>query len=182
MKTILYSIGAALLLIVSPPAAFAQQSLSFGLAGGASVPSGDFPGEYGTGYHILATLGFGDLARPLAFRLDGMANRFGGELVAGGAGRKYIDHSIYAFTGNTVYTVPGAGVRPYVIGGAGYYNQNGAIANHNLGLNAGVGIRFRLGGAGAFVEARYHNFLALDLSGAPRPPARFAPISIGITF
>ena len=175
-------VAVALSLAILAPAAPAQQSRHFNLAGGVSVPSGNFPADSETGYHLLVGIGIGEGTRSITFRVDGMANRFRGGRVVVGSDRRFADHSIYALIGNAVYTLPGARVQPYVIGGAGYYVQNGGAANQNLGLSAGLGLRSRLGGVNAFLESRYHNFLALDLSGDTRDPARLVPISVGVTF
>lgn len=174
-----FSVAGLMLASVVLPSA-AQQSTEYSIGGGLSVPAGSFPGEYATGFNLLASVNFNELFRPFSVRVDAMANRFAGEPTS--SGTSWTDHSIYALTGNLVYTLPREGLRPYVIAGAGYYNQNGGIANQNLGLNGGAGVRFGLGGIGAFAEVRYHNFLALDLSHAPRRPAQLVPISIGITF
>ena len=172
----------ALLLAILAPTAPAQQSHRFSVAGGVSIPSGNFPADYETGYHLLVGIGIGEHTRPLTLRVDGMVNRFRGGRVVVGSDRRFADHSIYALIGNAVYTLPGARVQPYVIGGAGYYVQNGGAANQNLGLSTGLGLRSRLGGVDAFLESRYHNFLALDLSNDTRDPARLVPISVGVTF
>lgn len=73
-----------------------------------------------------------------------------------------------AGTVDVVLPIPVRGaVRPYVIGGVGYFQYRqtadaGAFGNQSLddrdiGLNGGAGLRFRASSLDALVEARFHS-------------------------
>ena len=162
----------------------AQEAPRLVVAGGASLPDeGEFRGDYDTGFNLFAGVTLGDRDGPLTFRLDGMVNRFRGQPVVSRPDLSYPDFSIYALTANAVYTFPGRVVKPYLIAGGGYYNENGGRALHNLGLNAGAGMRFPLLPLDPFIEVRLHNIAAIDLSNhAFGGPAQFSVFSAGISF
>lgn len=182
MKTALVYLAAATFLLTAM-ALPASAQWRIGVGAGASLPAGNFPGAYDNGFNLMVSLARGVPDRPLSFRFDAMVNRFGGQRVfVDESSAEAPDHSIYALTGNVVLRRPGEGIRPYGIAGAGYYNQNGGTANQNLGFNAGGGVELPLGRVSAFVETRYHNFVALDLSGSSLRPARLVPITLGIRF
>jgi hypothetical protein len=81
---------------------------------------------------------------------------------------------------NLVYGLPGVGIRPYLIGGAGYYgvkpDVSGFESENKLGLNGGIGAMFPLSGFNTFVEARLHHVFT-DVSST-----QFIPVTIGILF
>ena len=70
-------------------------------------------------------------------------------------------------------------MRPYLIGGVGYYGQkpdvSGAKSVNDLGLNGGIGAAFQLSGFTTFVEARYHHIMS-DVT------TQFIPVTFGISF
>src|SRR5690606_24920024 len=89
---------------------------------------------------------------------------------------------------NVILTVSNDGnFRPYVIGGAGVYNVKEKFDadiiefetddQTKLGLNGGVGARFRLGGINGTLEARY---LSVFLEGDRN--MNVIPITIGLEF
>jgi hypothetical protein len=75
---------------------------------------------------------------------------------------------------------------PYLIGGGGIYNLKttgsttpGVILSGGttkFGINAGAGFDFKAGGAGLFVEGRFHDIFT---SGSD---VKFIPITVGIRF
>lgn len=162
------------------PIAMAQAQLSFGIAAGASVPSGDLSDGYETGYHLMATAGIQPPLAPVGFRVDGMFNQFNQK----SPGTNKLN--IMGLTANAVFSMPGAIVlSPYAIGGVGMYNMKsdaaGAEAETDLGLNIGVGVKFGLAGFGAFAEARFHHIMSEEVAGVT-PKFRFIPITFGIAF
>lgn len=58
-------------------------------------------------------------------------------------------------------------LRPYLIGGAGYYRTKevGDDADvgdtADFGVNGGVGVGFKSGAVGAFLEGRFHNIIMM---------------------
>ena len=74
---------------------------------------------------------------------------------------------------NVVQTLSRGAVRPYVTAGAGGYLRPGE--GLELGVNAGAGLRFRLGPASLFTEARVHRLLAADKQ-------HLVPLTLGVRF
>lgn len=179
---------ASLALAGTPAAAHAQQGATFAVSGGASVPLGDLGDFTSTGYHVQLSLeGRPPAVAAPTLRVDGLYAGFGGK--DGGAGV-----NLWTINANIVFNAArdraSGGVRPYFLGGVGYYNVkpdlDGAEGRGVFGFDAGAGLNFELGeGLGAFVEARYHHALnAFEgglLTGEDRP-ARFVPVTFGIRF
>lgn len=151
--------------------------VSIGIAAGAAIPVGDFADFYNTGFNGTAALGLSSVGSPLGLRFEGMYNKFFGRDDVGG---NQPDARIIAGTANLVYSLPGQGIRPYLIGGAGYYGSkvdvNGAESNNKFGLNGGIGAMFPLSGFNTYVEARYHHMFT-DVSAT-----QFIPVTFGILF
>jgi hypothetical protein len=167
------------------PAARGQRPVTVGLAGGVSLPQGNFGDGVDVGWHALGTLALGSPAHPLGLRLDGAYSQFafsgagagGGTALAGGSQRTT------SVTLNPTYRLPSAGwpLAPYLVGGAGAYHLGCAgdatcDGTTRFGWNAGLGTRFtglRLRG---FVEARYHR---VALRGGD---VHYFPLTLGLTF
>jgi Outer membrane protein beta-barrel domain len=90
------------------------------------------------------------------------------------------DSRILGGTANLVYSLPGQGIRPYLIGGGGYYGLKLDLPNaesiNKFGLNGGIGAVFPLSGFNAYVEVRYHNVFTEGSS------TQFVPVTFGILF
>lgn len=151
---------------------------SIGLAGGAAIPVGDLADFYNTGYNGTAFLGLSSLGTPIGIRIEGMYNKFFGRDDNGSSHEP--DARIAAGTANLVYGLPGVGIRPYLIGGAGYYSLKPDVPNieseNELGLNGGIGAMFPLSGFNTFIEARLHHVFT-DVSST-----QFIPVTFGILF
>jgi hypothetical protein len=176
MKKLISGLAAAAL-IFGASALPAQSAVSIGIAGGAAIPVGDFADFVNTGYNGTVILGIKPALSPVGFRVDGMYNRFPGrnDLV--------VDHpnaSIIGGTANLVYYLSGVGIRPYVIGGAGYYGLKldtpGADRTNKFGVNGGVGAQFALSGFNTFLEARFHH---VSTEGGS---TQFVPVIFGLSF
>lgn len=159
--------------LVALPLTAAQSQIGFGIAAGASSPSGTSTVDMG--YHVMGLVSFMPPLAPLGFRVDGMFNEFNGKSPSTTKSR------IMAVTGNAVFGVPGFIVlSPYLIGGIGMYNQTfspkpiGFTSSNDLGYNLGGGVKFGLAGFSAFGEIRYHQIS----SGG----AKFIPITFGVIF
>jgi opacity protein-like surface antigen len=129
------------------------RSVNFGIAAGATFPTGDFGDFYDTGFNVMGTLGFQPAAMPVGLRFDAAYNSFG-------ANGNFDDAKIISGTANAVLTTSNmAGVKPYLIGGLGVYNLDAGVGDSEtkFGLNGGGGIEFPLSGFTTYVEARYHS-------------------------
>jgi len=154
------------------------QGPRLGLAAGANIPTSTLEETHDVGYHGAISLNMRSATSPFGFRPEGAWYQFGGEGTIGNL-------RSLALTGNVTIDMPGQGVRPYLIGGAGYYNTKveDVDADNSLGLNAGVGLRFGMSGrTSAFLEARFHHVIDGIQRGGEDRNAQFVPISFGLIF
>ena len=154
------------------------RAVSFGIAGGATLPMGDIGDAYGTGYNVMATLGIQPMAMPVGLRLDVGYHNLGVDEEFEFAGAD--DLRVISGTANAVLTVANSGgVKPYVLGGIGMYNlDGGGDSETKFGLNGGGGIEFPLAGFSTFAEARFHHVFTDDDEGS----VQLVPIVFGIRF
>ena len=150
---------------------------SFGVTGGASMPTGDFGDAASTGYNVGALLEVKPAAMPLSFRFEGGYQSFGFQDGVDG------NMNILSGVANAAYRLPvGAMIRPYVIAGAGMYSMkaesNGLSTDreNKLGVNGGLGLELPLTGISTFVEARYHNVFTEGSS------TTLFPVTVGLRF
>ena len=185
-RTVLGVATAVLALTASATVVHAQNPMSFGIAAGATFPTGDLSDAGGnTGFHGMVTLGAMPAMFPFGVRIDGMYNSIGfddDELFTGASVQTL------GVTANAVFSMPGMLVTsPYLIGGVGYYNgkvktdQGDSDGENDFGINVGIGARFNLSGFGTFAEVRYHNIFSKDdTTGAGN--TTFIPLTFGIMF
>ncbi len=166
---------AALAAASSTSSAQSTKPVSLGISAGAAIPTGDIGDDYNTGWNATVSLGFNSVGSPVGFRIDGMYNQFGAK-----DGVNLFDTKISSANANLVYALPGTGIRPYLIGGAGVYGLKydapGRDMITKLGLNGGIGASFPLSGFNTFVEARFHHVFSDDYS------TQFIPVTFGISF
>jgi opacity protein-like surface antigen len=191
----------------------AARAFTLGASGGLGVPVGDFGERVKTGFNVGAHLAFKPAVLPFGVRVEGQFNRFGikgvglDDLGGGDIDGEFDEEFPFDFdidgnariisgTINGVLGVPAASsaVRPYLIGGAGVYNEKVSInilglsvsdSRNKFGLNGGAGIEFGLGGLAAFIEARYHVIFDAEddeETGASGSNTQYVPISFGIKF
>ncbi|MEO5588376.1 MAG: outer membrane beta-barrel protein [Gemmatimonadaceae bacterium] len=179
MNKISLAIAALVTVAFSVPSAFAQSAkpISLGISAGAAIPVGDLGDDYSTGYNGTVSLGFQSIGSPIGFRIDGMYNKLG---VKSDRVVQLPDITITSANANIVYTLPGVGIRPYLIGGGGIYGYkfdiSGADTNTDFGVNGGIGASFPLSGFTTFVEARYHHIFTEGTA------TQFIPVTFGISF
>jgi len=178
MKQILKGlIAAGVLLTAGQLNAQSLKPVTIGIAAGAAIPVGDLADAYNTGYNGTIALALNSVGSPIGFRIDGMYNKVMGR---DDIGFNQPDARILGATANLVYALPGTGIRPYLIGGAGYYSAkvdvDNASSDNKFGLNGGIGAVFPLSGFSTFVEARYHHMFT-DVSAT-----QFIPVTFGIFF
>lgn len=179
--------GAVVGLAVALCAGSAQaQGLSFGVGGGAVIPTGSMADLNSTGWSAMAVARLKPPVAPLGLQVDAFYSRLGLEGGVDGHSR------IIGGTANAVFAFPGAGAaRPYLLGGVGVYNGKVTIdgfgssdAETKFGLNAGAGFDFGLGKASLFADARFHAILkgGVDASTFEETTAYMIPVTVGLRF
>lgn len=169
--------AAAVMLTGAELSAQSGKPVTLGVAVGAAIPIGDFADAYNTGYNGTVALGLKSVGSPIGLRFEGAYNKFMGR---DDIGLNQPDSRVISGTANLVYSLPGQGITPYLIGGAGYYSAklDGANASsvNNLGVNGGIGAMFPLSGISTYVEARLNHVFSDGKS------TQFIPVTFGILF
>ena len=178
----------ALSLMLGAPAVHAQGA-EFALGGGLGLPLGDFDDGAKLGWHGLAAVSVVPEGWPVGLQFDGSYQQFSLE-----------DDAVPGFTGLKTRFIMGTAnivfkfksseestFRPYLIGGPGIYNGKTTADDDpgdvlgggetDFGINAGAGFDFKAGGAGLFIEGRFHNVFTGGGSDT-----QFIPITVGIRF
>jgi outer membrane protein with beta-barrel domain len=172
------ALAAVALVLLGAPALRAQGA-EFSVGGGVAVPLGNLDDVVKMGWQGMAGVSFAPQSLPVGIQVDASFSRFGDETPL-----DISNQWIYG-TVNAVYRFESAeesSFRPYLIGGGGIYNskQTGSDAlggsTTKFGINAGAGFDFRLGGAGLFVEGRFHDVFVEG------PNLQFFPLNVGIRF
>jgi hypothetical protein len=168
----------ALSMLPGAPALHAQGA-EFSIGGGLGVPLGNYDDVVKIGWQGMAAVSFEPRNLPAGIRVDGSFSQFGDESPLD------IKSQLIYGTVDAVYKFEASedtNFRPYLLGGGGVYNskETGSDAlggsTTKFGINAGAGVNFKAGGAGLFIEGRFHDVF---LSG---PNLRFFPINLGIRF
>jgi opacity protein-like surface antigen len=182
MKRVLSLFAAvATTVVMSASVAEAQSPIRFGIGGGLSMPSDDLGDFFENGFHGQFMLGFGMMALPVKLRADVTYHSMGLE-GEGGIGFDD-DDNLRVISGalNAIVGMGGIGVKPYLTGGLGFYNQKigDFDAENDFGLNGGVGLEFGLTGMSSFLEVRYVKIFVGDDDGEDLGSA-IIPITFGI--
>jgi len=155
----------------------AAKPVSFGIAGGMSMPTGDFGDAFKSGYNVSGLVQFQQPSWPVALRIEAQYQDFGAK---GG-----IDASVKTIGGlaNVIYSFPTKStVRPYVTGGLGFFHLKvdaedvESNSENKFGFDAGAGLDFQLSGMNTFIEA---NWQSIRAEGSA---ANQIPIRVGIRF
>ena len=154
----------------------AAKPVSFGIAGGMSMPTGDFGDAFKSGYNVSGIVQFQQPTWPVALRVEAQYQDFGAK---GG-----VDASAKTIGGlaNVIYAFPTKStVRPYVTGGLGFFHLKmdaGELSSsdNKFGFDMGAGLDFQLSGMNTFIEANWQSIRA-DGSAANQIPVR-----VGIRF
>ena len=174
----------ALAMLLGAPALRAQGA-EFSLGGGIGLPLGTFDDRDKVGWHGLAAVSVVPEAWPVGIQIDGQYQQYRLDASSSLKDRFLIG------TANLVYKFKSSEesrFRPYLIGGGGVYNFKTTGTNDlgnlidtgssttKFGINAGAGFDIKAGGAGLFLEGRFHDIFT---SGEN---TKFIPITLGIRF
>ena len=147
--------------LLGPTSLMAQRPVSIGVAGGASIPSGDLREGVDVGWHALATIAVSTLMQPLGLRIDVAYNRFAFTEEGTALADEY--QSTGSATLNFTYRLPmtNSPLSPYLISGLGAYRsdcslESGCEPGTRYGWNVGLGTKLFVLGFQSFLEARYH--------------------------
>ena len=189
-------------------------AVAFGILGGATFPVGDYSKAAATGFNVGAFADFGRRLGPLGIRADVLYHGFGDSdpIQTAGPGTTFDlsnKYSMVTGTLNGVFGIPveNSPIRPYLTAGVGaYYIKDsprcvtdsttctsfvrdlGDDNTTKFGINGGAGIEFGLGGAAAFLEARFHNVfqgtpdLTCTEASCNRLALQMVPVNLGVRF
>ena len=162
-------------LVVAPAAVEAQSPVRFGLAAGATFPQGDIADGLDWGYHVAGSVTGRPMNSPFGVRGEVMwhSMKANDESLFEGE-----DLNILGLLVNAEIGMSGVGVKPYFIGGLGYYRSTFGDfdAENDFGFNLGAGIDFALAGFSAFTEVRWHS---IQTEG---DASNFIPLTFGLRF
>jgi hypothetical protein len=163
--------------------ALRAQGAEFALGGGVGFPLSTFDDAAKIGWHGLAAISFVPNEWPVGIQIDGQYQQYKLD------GFTDTKERFVMGTANIVFkfkTSEESTFRPYLIGGGGVYNfkQTGEAdpgqvlegGTTEFGLNAGAGFDFKAGGAGLFIEGRFHRVFNTG------DDLQFIPITVGIRF
>ena len=170
-------------LVTAPAALHAQdaapRAIRWGLAAGATIPTGDAGDLYDWGFHVAGSGTYKAPLVPLGFRGEVMWHRLTGAEFESGLGTVDVpDANVIAGIVNAELGLGGTGAKPYLIGGLGVYRLSAedVDASTDFGFNIGAGVGIQLAGFDAFAELRYHS---IQSDG---DAVNIIPISFGLRF
>jgi opacity protein-like surface antigen len=200
LGTVAVLLAAGIPVLTHAQAPVAASPITVAIMGGAAMPMGDLDDIGDMGFNLGAGVEFGVSSLPFGLRAELAYTRFGAWDISSPDGSLSIRPSNLAVTLNAVVgpTVPAATVRPYFIGGLGFYNAkfdvdatgdeidiSGSDSKGGFGLNGGAGVRFQFVGFSSFIEARYHHMFKgmPDIESADESwtSAGYLPIVFGIS-
>lgn len=158
------------LLVAVPTVAEAQPRLMGGV--GFTAPTGAISDAADPGYHVRGALRIGVPTTPIALQADGTYHKLGTANVANA------DTQVLSGALSVVFTLPGIGIQPYLLGGIGTYRvKNGPVGASatvtDTGYHGGFGITLGGLGFGGFAEVR---FIQIDSPVT----TRLIPLTFGI--
>lgn len=147
------------------------EGIRFGLGGGIIIPTGDYATFDETGWHVLGVVQLPIAQSPIHLRFDAM---YGATMHKIGSGNT----KLFGATADLLYHLGSraASMRPYVLGGVGFYNVANGASSTNFAFGLGGGVLFSIGDMHAFLEGRY---MSVQTSGSS---LSFVPITLGLMF
>lgn len=175
MKRIAFAVVA--LACLAGAGSLSAQGVRFGVGGGLLMPMGDYNTADKPGFIFGAGVVFPVGTAPVAVRVEGSYSQTSHDGIDGKS-------KIMGGMASLVYSFKAGGsVTPYVLGGVGFYNLKVTVPSFavdtsvsKIGFGGGAGLRFPMGSASLFVEARYMNIATSGGSTA------FMPIIAGVSF
>jgi opacity protein-like surface antigen len=178
MKRVAFSLVA--LLSIAGAGSLSAQGVRFGIGGGLLMPMGNYKDADKLGWLVGGDATYWMMNAPVGIRADVQYSQTSEKSGVTAHTTKIIGglaEVVYAFG------LKAAPVRPYILGGVGYYNVKvsvtGASASESkIGFGGGAGLAFKMGTGGTrfFVEAKY---VSVATSGSSIP---FLPIRVGFRF
>jgi hypothetical protein len=149
------------------------EGIRFGVGGGLILPTGDYGTVDKTGWHVLGLIQFPISQSPIHLRFDALYGSTSHKSGFGPGSTK-----LTGGTADLLYHLGDrrASVRPYILGGLGFFNVSDGTSTSKFAFGGGGGILFGVGTMHAFLEARY---ISIQASGGSLP---FIPISVGVMF
>lgn len=183
MKRSLFGVAMGLAMIATTAHAqsmvAAAKPVSFGVAGGLSIPTGDFGDAFKSGFNVSAMGEIHQAAWPVAIRIEAQYDQFSAKDEIG-------DGKVKSIGGlaNVLYYFPSkAMVKPYVTGGLGLFHNkaddsicDGGCSSTKFAFDFGAGLQFQLTGISTFVEA---NWNSIQTEGSA---THMIPVRVGIKF
>lgn len=177
MAGVLRTISAAAVIMLLAASRLPAQGTMVSLGGGIGIPLGTYDDLVKIGWQATAALSFTPQSIPVGIRIDGNFAQFTDETPL-----DIKSQQVYG-TANAVYYLTSSEIsrfHPYLIGGGGVYNSKATGddapdgSTTKFGINLGAGFDFTAGGAGLFLEGRWHNvFVEGD-------NLKFLPLTFGI--
>jgi len=172
MKRALVSLAAAAIAFVPAVSqaqhASAAQPLKFSMGAGVAMPMDSWGDFVGTGFHLEGMGTKNLVSAPVFLRGELAATLFGSKTFASGLGAgndwKGSGNQVAGMFDVGYNFVSSSSVKPYVLGGLGLHHTTAKVdfngsssssSTNDLGVNLGGGMRFKMGGRVAFLEARY---------------------------
>ena len=150
------------------------EGIRFGVGGGLTLPIGNFGDVDKAGWNLVGLIQLPISQSPIHLRFDAMYGQTSHKSPASG------NTTLTGATADLLYHLGdhAAKVRPYVLGGLGFYNADfgGGSSESKLAFGFGGGILFGVGTMHAFLEGRY---MSVQTSGSS---LNFLPISVGVMF
>jgi hypothetical protein len=176
MKRVPLGILALALGLFATPGLGAQaqptEGIRFGVGGGLTMPIGTYGDFDKAGWHVMGVLQFPIGQSPLHGRVDAMYGQTSHDVGGGNT-------TLTGATADLLYHLGdrASSVRPYVLGGLGFYNIDAFGASESkFAFGAGGGILFSIGTMHAFLEGRYMSVQTSNNS------LNFLPITLGLLF
>lgn len=182
---------AVTVLLASTPA-HAGKLVELGLGGGMSVPVGDTGDAFDSGFHVR---GFVHAKPPmLPFGLRGALGYQRFDMASLPVSQTGKAEMLSGLANVTLELIPFGPVRPYVTAGLGAFHVKGEvdsmstqtkISETKFGIDAGAGVKLRLGAIKAFAEARFENaFTDQGINPALNDPKsiKVVPVTFGLVF
>lgn len=161
---------AAVLLFLVPAVVEAQPRILVG--GGITSPNGDFKNAASAGYHGRVGVELAIPTLPIALRADADYHNLPE------TGPEFDSSQILGGGISLVFTLPGAALSPYLLGGLGAYRiETGPVgfsqAVNRNGFHVGFGTKLGSLGFGAFAEIRYVQI------GGGLSDTKYIPVTVG---